>query len=154
VSILFREARREDVAGIVAMLADDILGKGRETADLAPYLAAFDAMQAETGNFIIVGEADGRLASTYQLTVISGLSLRAARRALLEGVRVHADFRGRGFGRLLLADAEARARAAGCSLIQFTTNKVRTDAHRFYERAGFTPSHIGFKRELPAEKDS
>ncbi|SFC49951.1 GNAT family N-acetyltransferase [Tropicimonas isoalkanivorans] len=147
-SLRWREARREDVPAVVSMLADDVLGQGRESADLGPYLAAFDAMQAEASNRLIVGEDDGRVLATYQLTVISGLSLTAARRAQIEGVRVASDRRGEGLGAALMADAEARARAAGCKLLQFTSNKTRDRAHAFYERLGFTPSHIGFKRPL------
>ena len=58
-SVLWRAARRADVAAIVAMLADDVLGHARESDDLEPYLAAFDALQAEGGNLLIVGEVDG-----------------------------------------------------------------------------------------------
>lgn len=146
--MIWREATRVDVPAVVALLADDVLGHGRESADLAPYLAAFDAMQDEGGNRLIVAEQDGRVVACYQLTLISGLSLTATRRAQVEGVRVAADLRGRGLGAALMADAEARARAAGCQLIQLTTNATRTDAHRFYARLGFTPSHIGFKKPL------
>ncbi|MCB2115410.1 MAG: GNAT family N-acetyltransferase [Rhodobacteraceae bacterium] len=146
--IRFRAATRADVPEVVALLADDTLGAGREGADMAPYLAAFDAMLAEASNILIVGEDAGRIVATYQLTCISGLSLRASRRAQIESVRVSADLRGQGLGALLMADAEARARAAGCSVLQLTSNAVRTDARRFYERLGFTASHIGFKRDL------
>ena len=51
----FRPATRADVGAVVALLADDVLGQGRETVDLAPYLAAFDAMQAEGANQLILG---------------------------------------------------------------------------------------------------
>jgi GNAT superfamily N-acetyltransferase len=146
--IRFREARREDVQAVVALLADDALGAAREGSDLAPYLAAFDAMQAEAGNTLIVGEEAGRIVATYQLTVISGLSLRASRRAQVESVRVAADLRGRGIGAAMMADAETRARAAGCRLVQLTSNAGRERARKFYESLGFTPSHIGFKRDL------
>ncbi|PKP74790.1 MAG: GNAT family N-acetyltransferase [Alphaproteobacteria bacterium HGW-Alphaproteobacteria-6] len=146
--IRFREATRADVPAVVALLADDTLGKAREGTDLAPYLAAFDAMQSEGANRLIVGEEGGRIVATYQITLISGLSLRAARRAQVESVRVAADLRGRGAGAALMADAEARARAAGCRLMQLTSNRTRADAQRFYERLGFTPSHIGYKRDL------
>lgn len=146
--IRFREATRADVPAVVALLADDALGAAREGADLAPYLAAFGAMQAEGANVLIVGEAAGRIVATCQLTFISGLSLRASRRAQVESVRVAADLRGRGIGAALMAEAEARARAAGCTLVQLTTNRARGDAHRFYERLGFTPSHLGFKKPL------
>jgi hypothetical protein len=30
-------------------------------------------------------------------------------------------------------------------MVQLTSNKKRTDAHRFYERLGFSRSHEGFK---------
>lgn len=146
--MIWREATREDVAAVVALLADDVLGKGRESSDLSPYLTAFDAMQSEGGNTLVVGEKGGEVVACYQLTFISGLSLTAARRAQIEGVRVASSLRGQGAGAALIADAEARARAAGCSLVQLTTNASRTDAARFYQRLGFTASHIGFKKTL------
>jgi len=146
--IRFREAARADVPAVVALLADDALGARREGAELAPYLAAFDAMQAEGGNTLIVGEEAGQIVATYQLTFISGLSLRASRRAQVESGRVAADRRGQGIGAAMMADAEARARAAGCRLLQLTSNATRGRALTFYESLGFTPSHIGFKRDL------
>ena len=146
--IRFRPATRADVPAIMALLTDDVLGRGREGADPAPYLAAFDAMQAEGGNMLVVGEREGRVVATYQLTVISGLSLSAARRAQIESVRVDAALRGTGAGAALMADAEARARDAGARLMQLTSNATREDAHRFYERLGYLPSHIGFKKPL------
>lgn len=146
--MIWREATRADVPAVVALLADDVLGKTREQAAIDHYLAAFDAMQAEPGNRLYVAEDAGQIVACYQFTVISGLSLSASRRGQIEGVRVAADQRGKGLGAALIADAEVRARAAGCALLQFTTNAAREDAHRFYRRLGFTPSHIGFKKTL------
>ena len=147
-AVTFRTALRDDVAAVIALLRDDSLGQTREGADLAPYLNAFDAMNAEAGNTLVVGELDGRVIATYQLTLISGLSLRAARRAQIESVRVDSDLRGQGIGRAMFADAETRARAAGCTLIQLTMNATRNESARFYESLGFVPSHVGFKRQL------
>ncbi|WP_449042240.1 GNAT family N-acetyltransferase [Paracoccus sp. (in: a-proteobacteria)] len=148
-SIRFRPATRADVPEVVALLSDDILGAGRETAGLDRYLAAFEAMQGETGNQLIVAEdAGGRVVACYQLIVMSGLSLSATRRAEIEAVRIAASLRGQGLGAQLIADAESRARAAGCGLLQLTSNASRSDALRFYQGAGFTPSHIGFKKPL------
>jgi len=148
VSVQFREARREEVPQIVALLADDMLGAGRETEDMALYYAAFDAMRGEADNLLIVGVEDGRVVATYQLTFISGLSLRAARRAQLESVRVSAEMRGRGLGAAMMRDAEERARAAGCALLQLTTNAGRDRARAFYDRLGYAGSHIGYKYPL------
>lgn len=144
----WREATAADVPAVVAMLADDMLGAAREGAELAPYLAAFDEMERQGNNALIVGTRGERIVATYQITILHGLAMRAARRAQIEAVRVVADLRSHGVGAELMADAEARARAAGCRLMQLTTNKARTRAHAFYDRLGFTPSHIGYKREL------
>ncbi|MDF1671029.1 MAG: GNAT family N-acetyltransferase [Roseovarius sp.] len=145
----FRQANREDVRDVVRLLSDDFLGRTREHQDMERYLTAFDQMQLEGQNHLIVGEhTDGTIAATYQITFISGLSLSAARRAQIESVRVDSARRGDGVGGLLLGDAEARARAGGCRLVQLTMNTARTDSHRFYTRHGFTPSHTGFKKSL------
>lgn len=147
--IAFREARREDVGAAIALLADDRLGAAREFPDdLSPYLAVFDEMEADPNNTLIVGDAGGEVVACYQLTLIPGISLGATRRAQIEGVRVATAMRGRGFGQALVADAESRARAAGCGLLQLTMNTSRTASARFYEAAGFVPSHTGFKKPL------
>ena len=151
VSLRFRTAARADVPAIVALLADDPLGARRETGGIEVYRAAFDRVDADPNIHLIVGEEDGRIVATYQLSILHGLSLRAATRAQMESVRVAADLRSRGIGAALVADAEARARAAGCRLIQLTTHKSRARAHAFYERLGFTASHIGYKRSLDPE---
>ena len=41
-----------------------------------------------------------------------------------------------------------RARDRDCRMVQLTTNRVRVDAHRFYERLGFIASHTGMKLYL------
>lgn len=148
--VRFRPARREDVAAITALFSDDMLGRARENkSDLAPYLAAFDAIAQEPQNEVIVGEdAQGRVIATYQLTFISGLSLTASRRAQIEGVRVVRELRSQGIGAAMVSDAEERARAAGCSLLQLTMNSARDGARRFYMREGFVASHVGFKKTL------
>jgi GNAT superfamily N-acetyltransferase len=146
--IEFRVARREDVPAIVGLLADDMLGGSREISGMERYLGAFDDIAREGGNEVIVGEQDGAVVATYQITFISGLSLAATRRAQIESVRVAAHLRGQGVGRAMFADAEARARAAGCKLMQLTMNAARTGSHAFYRSLGFEASHVGFKRAL------
>ena len=136
------------MAALVAMLADDPLGQARESSDLAPYLPAFDEIAGNPMHQLIVGEIDGRIVATCQLTILTGLSRQGAKRALVEAVRVVADLRGQRIGEALMAECEARARAAGANVIQLTTDKTRLRAHRFYDRLGFTASHIGYKKSL------
>src|SRR5580700_10759721 len=139
-----RTARREDVPAIVALLADDPLGRRRETnSDPLPpaYRQAFDDIAGQTGNFLLVAERDGTVAGCLQLTVIPGLSRRGMKRGLIEAVRVAAARRGLGIGEGLIRHAIEISRAAGCGLVQLTSDNARTDAHRFYERLGFVASH-------------
>lgn len=147
-SLSFREATRADVPAIVALLRDDAFGAERETAGEAAYLAAFDAMAGESANHLIVGVRGDRIVATYQLTLITGLSHRGMRRANIESIRVAADLRGQGLGRRLMQDAEVRARAAGCGMLQLATVAARDRARAFYESLGYVPSHIGYKRTL------
>ncbi len=146
--MVFRLATHADVPAVLALLRDDRLGVTREGTELGPYLAAFERMREEGRNHVVVGEVDGVVSATYQITFISGLSLAATRRAQVESVRVASHLRGQGIGREMFADVEARARAAGCGLIQLTMNAARTDSARFYEGLGFTASHVGFKLYL------
>jgi GNAT superfamily N-acetyltransferase len=148
-SLAFRPATRVDLPAIVALLADDDLGRAREGASLAVYEDAFAALEADPNNEIIVGEVAGRVVACLQLTLIPGLSRAGAWRAVIEAVRVEAGSRGRGIGEALMAHAHARALARGARLAQLTSDARRAAAHRFYRRLGYAPSHVGFKRDLP-----
>ena len=144
-----RAAVADDVPAIVGMLADDPLGAQRESPDdLAPYLSALERLGADPNQRLVVAVREGRVVGTLQLTIIPGLSRRGATRSIVEGVRIHADERGSGLGTELIEWAIEESRDRGCQLVQLTSDQTRTDAHRFYERLGFTASHTGFKLQL------
>ncbi|NEY30751.1 GNAT family N-acetyltransferase [Streptomyces sp. PRKS01-65] len=144
-----RPAAETDIPAIVAMLADDPLGAQRESPDdLSPYLAAFKRLSDDPHQHLMVAVREERVVGTLQLTIIPGLSRRGALRSVIEAVRIHADERGSGLGTQLIEWAIAESRRQNCQLVQLTSDSSRTDAHRFYERLGFTPSHVGFKLAL------
>ena len=144
-----RRATADDLPAIVAMLADDPLGAQRESPDdLTPYRAALERLDADSNQHLVVAVREGRVIGTLQLTVIPGLSRKGATRSIIEGVRIHADERGSGLGTQLIEWATEESRRQNCQLVQLTSDVSRTDAHRFYERLGFTPSHVGFKLQL------
>lgn len=148
-SLILRDATAADLPVIVAMLADDKLGSTREdSGDLAPYLAAFAEVEADPNQRLIVAERDGVAVGTFQLSFIPGVSQRGLKRAMVESVRVVATERGSGLGTQMMLWAIEEARQAGCGQMQLTSNAERSDAHRFYERLGFAPSHVGFKLKL------
>lgn len=149
--VIVRPAGREDVPAIVRLLADDVLGAQRERVEepVAPiYLRAFDEMAGQPGNELLVAVRDGEVIGCLQLVIIAGLSRAGMRRAQIEGVRVSSRHRGQQVGERLVTDAIARARAAGCGLVQLTSDATRIDARRFYERLGFETTHVGMKLSL------
>ncbi|MEU2064612.1 GNAT family N-acetyltransferase [Streptomyces sp. NPDC013455] len=144
-----RPALADDLPAIVALLADDPLGAQRESPDdLAPYRTALERLTADPNQHLVVAVREGRVIGTLQLTIIPGLSHKGSTRALIEAVRIHADQRGSGLGSTLIEWAIDTSRRLGCRMVQLTSDKSRTDAHRFYERLGFHASHEGFKLRL------
>lgn len=145
-SVSIRPARREDVAAIVAMLADDHLGRARERLEdplPAVYYAAFERVERDPNLALVVAESEGRVVGCLQLAVLSGLSSQGGIRGLLEDVRVATDCRSRGIGEQLVQWAVTEAKARGCNLVELLTHQTRTDAQRFYKRLGFAASHVG-----------
>jgi ribosomal protein S18 acetylase RimI-like enzyme len=145
-SITIRRARRDDVAIIVAMLADDPLGSGRERlGDPLPpsYYEAFETLDRNPDIQLVVAEEQGAVVGCLQLCILPGLSSQGASRALIEDVRVASQRRSRGIGEHLVQWAVAEARARGCKLVELLTHSTRVDAQRFYARLGFKASHVG-----------
>ncbi len=144
--MIIRQARREDVAAIVGMLADDQIGSTRDsTDDLTPYLKAFEQIDADPAQLLIVADDGGEAVGTLQLSIIPGLARKGALRGQIEAVRVRASHRGSGLGGELMRWAIDESRRRGCALVQLTSDVKREDAHRFYERLGFEATHTGFK---------
>jgi GNAT superfamily N-acetyltransferase len=110
--------------------------------------AAFRDIERDPHNELWVGEHQGEVVAMLQLTLIPGLSRGGMKRALVEAVRVRGDLRSRGIGEALMTHVEQRAKAAGCGLVQLTTDRQRAAAHRFYERLGYVASHVGMKKKL------
>ncbi len=154
--LTFRTATRTDVPAILALLADDDIARARAAAGEAPVpeavdaalWAAFEAIHADPRNDLVVAEADGAVVGTCQLTFTPSLSRGGAERMTIEAVRVRTDLRGRGVGRAMMEWALDRARERGCRLVQLTTDKRRTEAHRFYASLGFAATHEGMKLTL------
>jgi ribosomal protein S18 acetylase RimI-like enzyme len=145
--VTIRRARRDDVGAIVAMLADDPLGRARERLEdpLPPsYFRAFEALDRDPNIRLVVAEdADGAVVGCLQLCILPGISSQGASRGLIEDVRVASHCRSRGIGEQLVQWAITEARARECKLIELLTHHTRVDAQRFYARLGFQASHVG-----------
>ena len=147
-SVSFRRAVPEDVAALVALLADDPIARGRESAapPLDPcYAEAFAAIERDANQLLVVADRDGRAVGLLQLSFIPGLTRRGMWRGQIEGVRVAAGERQGGIGRATLEWAIEECRKRGCGMVQLTSDKQRSAAHGFYEALGFRATHEGYK---------
>jgi GNAT superfamily N-acetyltransferase len=145
---LFRVATEDDVLAIVRLQATDTIPPDRELTSepVDPcYIRAFQAIASDDNQLMVVADEGGEVIGTLQLTFIPGLAFRGAWRGQVESVRVAADRRNGGVGEGMIGWAVARCRERGCRMVQLTSTSSRTDAHRFYERLGFRPTHTGFK---------
>jgi GNAT superfamily N-acetyltransferase len=147
--LTFRDAAPADIATILILShAGDARGKDPATHSDPRYRTAFDDIAADPNHRLVVAEKDGEVVGTIQISIIPGMPRFGMKRGLLENVHISADQRGSGLGTEMVTWAIAHCRNAGCGMIQLTSNKVRLDAHRFYEKLGFSKSHEGFKLML------
>lgn len=149
-TVVLRRATLDDLPAIIALLADDPVSASRgdngRAEDLPAYERAFAAIDSDPAQQLLVATTTpGEVIATMQLTVIPGLARVGASRLQIEAVRVRSDQRGRGIGGAMIRWVIASAPALGAQLVQLTSDRARTDAHRFYERLGFQASHVGFK---------
>ena len=149
--ILIRLARREDLPALVAMFSADALGGHGDTTEpeaFPEYLWAFAVIEASPDQMLYVAERGGEVVGTFQTMVTTSLTGRGSSAMIIEAVQTRADMRGQGIGALMIEFAIAEAKGRGIGRVALTSNAVRKDAHRFYERLGFKPSHLGFKMAL------
>ena len=149
--LTFRRAGAADLEDIVALLADDELGRKREDPDppLNPrYIDAFAAIDADRNQFLAVVEQGGEIVGCLQLSFIPGLSRLGLWRGQIESVRISSARRGGGLGKRMFEWAIDECRKRRCEIVQLTTDKSRADARRFYEQLGFVASHEGMKLAL------
>ncbi|WIB42564.1 GNAT family N-acetyltransferase [Curtobacterium sp. MCLR17_058] len=153
--VTLRNATEADLDALMTLLSDDPISAARGDVaapeDRPQYAEALRSIVDDPANALLVAEdADGRLVGTLQLTRIPGMARRGATRLLVEAVRVSSALRSGGIGSALMRwVTDVAAPALGTPLVQLTSDAARTDAHRFYERLGFTGSHVGFKYRVP-----
>ncbi len=148
--IIIREARRDDLKALIAMTADDIGGhRDTQSEDALPdYERAFETIAASPDQTLFVAELAGEVVGTFQTAITTTLTGRGKSFMIIEAVQTRSDMRGQGIGARMIEFCIEKARARGLARVQLISNAKRKDAHRFYERLGFEPSHLGFKMVL------
>ena len=148
-SLVVREATLHDLDAVLALQREDSFNAFSEPDHVsANQRAAFAGIDADPQQQLLVGTLDERVVTTAQVTWIRMLSADGGLYCQVEAVRTASDLRGRGIGAQLMAVIEAEARRRGAARIQLTSNQRRADAHRFYERLGYEPTHVSMKKYL------
>ena len=101
-NLKFRQANREDLPKIVQMLAVDFPGATRERYENPlpeSYVKAFEEIEADKNNELIVVENDGEIVGALQITFTPSISFQGGKRASVESVRVDEKYRGCGIGK-------------------------------------------------------
>ena len=152
IDLIFRDVKKDDIPNVVKMLADDKLGSIRENYKLPLPKSYYDAfqniLQDKNQELIILENFNKDVIGTLQLTFIPYLTYQGGLRAQIEAVRIHKNFRGKGFGKKIFKWAIKRSIDKGAHLVQLTTDKQRSDAIEFYKALGFRGSHMGMKLHL------
>lgn len=148
----FRKATEKDVPTIVAMIADDELGRTRENFKTPlpnEYLKAFEHINSDKNQELIVVEnKDKEIIGTLQLSFIQYLTYQGGIRAQIEAVRIRRDKRGIGLGKRMFSWSIKRAKERNAHLLQLTTDKKRPKAIKFYKTLGFKSTHEGMKMQF------
>lgn len=144
----FEKAKKENLLDIVNLLIEDDLGATRESLSkdsLQKYAAAFLRIDEDKNQFLMAVKKENEIVGTCHLTLMPSMTFEGSSRLNIEAVRVKASFRGQKIGEQMMEFAINFAKESGCKMVQLASNKLRTDAIRFYEKCGFEESHVGMK---------
>lgn len=148
---IIRDATIDDLPRVVELLQQMSLDGPRE--DPGPplpraYIEAFAAIESDPRHRLLVVEAGGIVLGTASFFIVPNISYKGRPHAIVENVVVEAAERGKRLGEGLIRFCIEEARRAGCTRLSLSTDRRRGDAHRFYERLGFKPSHLGYRYPL------
>lgn len=147
--MLVREAVAADLEALVALQREDVIREVDEAGvPVEAYRDAFDEITADAHQQLLVGELDGELVATAQVTWVRRLTYVGGEMGVVESVRVRSDLRGRGLGERLMNHLAGLARSRGAVRLELTTNAQRERAQQFYVRLGYRPTHVGMKLYL------
>jgi GNAT superfamily N-acetyltransferase len=147
--MIIRDAGPGDLEAVIALLDEDAIREVSENySDLTPYAEAMAEIVAADHSTVLVGELDGEVVATAQVTWQRRMMYGAGLVCQIESVRVASRLRGQGLGGELIGWIVDDARGRGCARVELTSNAARAGARRFYERLGFRASHIGMKLYL------
>lgn len=147
--LVFRKAKFRDVETVVRMAnTGGPDGNPRRELPLVlpnTYFEAFDIIDCDPNQFLMVAELRGEIVGTFHLSLITYLAGEGRPDVQVEAIHVRAGDRGKGIGTKMLQWVIQFGQDRNCRRIQLTTDKKRVEAHSLYRRLGFVFSHEGVK---------
>lgn len=131
--LVVRAAFLEDAPALIPLAAQ--LGYPCREDRVRERLAAILASDSAT---VLVAEAGGRVVAWTSVEIVDHFYVDPV--AEISGFVVDEGHRSRGIGAALMRGAESWAKNHGMEKLRLRANAIRLDAHRFYEREGFSRS--------------
>jgi predicted N-acetyltransferase YhbS len=141
-SIILRRARETDAKHVASLLTE--LGYPSAEADARDRLVR--SLRSAT-SCVVVAEADGEVVGVINAELVPYFP-NGSTICRVTALVVSSRHRSRSVGEKLIAHVTEFARGHGCSGMEVTSSERRVDAHRFYERLGFSKSSFRFFRAL------
>jgi GNAT superfamily N-acetyltransferase len=138
-ALTIRDARDPDAPSIAPLLEE--LGYPVSAQEVAERLASVGR------DTVLVAESADGVVGVVSVSFNRPLH-RTKLVARVTVLVVRSDWRGRGVGRKLMAQAERVAIGRGAGHLELTSNTDRTAAHRFYEHLGYRIVGVKLVREL------
>ena len=91
------------------------------------YYQAFEEIDSDKNQYLIVVEDNHKIIGTLQLTIITYLTYWGGKRGQIEGVRIDEAYRRHGIGKIMIQWAIDKARELNCHLVQLTMDKKRQE---------------------------
>ena len=145
-----REATEADIPAILSLYAQ--LGQDDGTVlepEDARRIWTRMATYPDYRIYVAIRETD--VVGAFALLIMDNLAHRGTPSAVIEDVVVKQEMRGQGIGRRMMMFARKLCREKGCYKMAFSSNRNRTQAHRFYESSGFNIHGYSFSIETEAE---
>ena len=144
--LLIRPAQADDVAALHHMMSD----LENQLLPLESFTAIFLKNLADERIGYFLAESSGEAVGMVSCHV-QGLLHHAAPVAEIQEMYVSPELRSQRIGQHLLEAAKLFALQRGAGQLEVTSNQLRTNAHRFYEREGFLKTHYKLVRKLEKE---
>lgn len=129
--VTIRIAREEDASQLVELCNQ--LGYPTSASQIKPRLSE---ILSDDGNQVYVAESsDQKLIGWVHVHLYHLFYMDLV--AVICGLVVDEAFRGLGIGKKLMENAENWAKEKGCSSVLLRSNKIRKEAHLFYEKIGY-----------------